>query len=78
MLTSYSILILFSGILDNSFSLIVFLSSRDLRGKLTNWYLINQSVLDLFASIFLLLLTVTVTTSDTTLAFGITAELLCR
>ena len=78
MLATYSILILFSGTLDNSFSLIVFLSSRDLRGKLTNWYLINQSVLDLFASIVLLLLTVTVTTSNTTLAFGITAELLCR
>ena len=66
------------GILDNSFSLIVFLSSRDLRGKLTNWYLINQSVLDLFASIVLLLVTVTVTLSDAFVGFGIGAELHCR
>ena len=67
-----------SGILDNSFSLIVFLSSRDLRGKLTNWYLINQSVLDLFASIVLLLVTVTVTLSDAFVGLGIAAELHCR
>ena len=75
-----TITFLFTGILDNSFSLIVFLSSRDLRTKQTNWYLINQSILDMFSSIFVFLFTVTVTASDksTTLTFGITAELLCR
>ena len=64
------------GILGNLFALIVFLSSRTLRGQLTNWYLINQSILDLFVSVFQLLTTATVTNSH--VGKGIGAELHCR
>ena len=72
----YLLLFTIAGILDNSFSLTVFLTSKDLREKLTNLYLINQSGLDLFASIFLLLFTLSVT--DGEVGSGIAAQLHCR
>ena len=65
-----------AGVLDNSFALLIFLSSKNLRDKLTNWYLINQSIVDMMALLFLLLHTITVT--DDKVGSGIVAELDCR
>ena len=65
-----------SGILGNAFSLVVYLSSKTLKSKLTNWYLINQSVLDLLVSVFLMCTTLTV--SESYVGTGIAAELHCR
>lgn len=62
--------------LGNLFALTVFLGSKALRTKHTNWYLISQSALDLFVCVFLLLSTATV--RDATVGSGFAAELHCR
>lgn len=65
-----------AGIVGNSFSLVVFLVSRALRARLTNWYLVNQSGLDCAVSLFLMLTTATV--RDSRVGSGLAAEMHCR
>lgn len=63
------------GILGNALTVMVMLSSKKLRKSFTNWFIINQSVLDLLAAIMLLGFT-----SDhrVTLPPGLAGELLCK
>ena len=42
------------GIADNLFVIYVILQSKQMRKKFTNWFLVNQSVLDLLASVWMM------------------------
>nr|AQT03384.1 G protein coupled receptor [Perinereis aibuhitensis] len=64
------------GILDNGFVIIVILHSRKMRNKLCNLFILNQSVVDLVASVFLLCNSPSVPTLGS--ASNISLEFYCR
>jgi hypothetical protein len=63
------------GVLGNASVAFVLLRFTNMRRRLTNIYVINQSVIDSVASLFLLLTTVF---QDQTVSDGLTGELKCR
>ena len=64
------------GILSNAFTVIVILSSKQMRQKLTNVFILHQSIVDFVVAFFLLL---TLVTAGQAYNFeGVQGELLCR
>ena len=64
------------GMLGNLFALVVILSSREMRGKVTTWYIANQSALDFGVS--LMLAASSGVESNVLPGSGVGAQLYCR
>ena len=65
------------GMLSNAFTVFVILSSKQMRQKLTNVFILHQSIVDFVVAFFLLMTLVTTTRSFDNLQ-GISGELICR